>query len=143
MFRIACREALHLRDIVRGHALARCPTTFWQLIVFRPPFCILSNFSSFLPILRYFFGLVSIFHNVLVTIYELPVKKEPDPTPPPLPPPHCGRSWAQMHAAGLPGQQFFKRKSKMADEDLHSTDSSISVKIIQQFYWLILEFLQD
>ena len=55
MFRIACREALHLSDIVRSHALARCPTTFWQLLVFRSPFCILVNFSSFLPILRYFF----------------------------------------------------------------------------------------
>ena len=30
-----------------------CSATFWQLLVFRATFCILSNFSSYLLILRY------------------------------------------------------------------------------------------
>jgi hypothetical protein len=31
-----------------------------------------------------------------------------------------------MHAAGLLGQRFFLKKFKLADEDSHSTDSSVS-----------------
>jgi len=32
----------------------------------------------------------------------------------------------EMHAAGLLGQRFFLKKFKLADEDSHSTDSSVS-----------------
>ena len=68
-----------------------------------------------------YIGLVSVFHNVFKwTIYELPAI----------------RSQILPHPLGqCQVSSFFHRKSKMAEENFHSTDSSVSVKkIIQQFY---------
>ena len=38
---------------IRPMASTSCSATFWQLLVFRATFCILSNFSSYLLILTY------------------------------------------------------------------------------------------
>ena len=58
-------------------------------------------------------------------------KKEPNP---PLVEDH-GR---KIKVAELLGQRFLERKSKIVDEDSHSTD--LSVEVFPQFYWLITFF---
>ena len=99
-----------------------------QLFSFRATFCILSNFSSFLAILRYWNSLKCLnwpFLNTSMfqqTIYEFPVKKEPDPPP-------WGRSWAQNACSRVAKSMAFKRKLKwrrslsQVHEEGHSTIS--------------------
>ena len=56
--RVACGQGVvpgQLPDqgYVKLELSTSCSASFWQLFVFRPTFCILSNFSSYLLILRY------------------------------------------------------------------------------------------
>ena len=139
MFGIACREDLHLRDIVRSHAIARYPPTFWQLLVFRPPFWILNNFSSFLPILRYFFWpcyhISQCFDGQFMNFQWKGARSYPT---------HCGRSWAQIGMQpGFQVSSFCKENPKWRTKIYTRLTRVSQWRSFQQFYWLILEFLQE
>lgn len=106
--------------------------TFWQLLVLRAIFLVSSNLlhafwaiSSFLTILRnpnsFQWPCSHISQCFSRYVYACPSKKGAGSPPPG--PDHGG--W-EMHAGGLLGQHSFLRKYKMAHEDSHSTDSSVS-----------------
>ena len=79
-------------------------------------FAVLGSFACIVPWSS--IGLASILHNVLETIYEFPVKKEPDPPSP------WGRSWMQdARTRAARSAVIFNENSKSsvsAGEESHS-----------------------
>ena len=67
------------------------------------------------------------------TIYDFPVKKEPD-----IPAHSCRRNAGhKMHAAGLLGQLFLRKIQNGGRKWFEVLTTAATI------YWLILEFLQD
>ena len=109
------------------------PQGFWQVLVFRATFFVSSNFlHNFGAIsLTIFFSNSEISEQLLVlklallpyctvfqqTIYEFPMKKEPDPHP-------LGADDGRKMQPGCQVRGFFEQKGKMADVDSPLTDTS-------------------